>query len=102
MKINKIQINGYGKLKDKKLKLEDGINVIYGDNEAGKSTLLNFITNSFYGISKNKKGKEMSDFEKYNPWDEGEFSGKVQYQLDDGNEYEIYILECKWDSCMYK
>ena len=64
MKINKIKINSYGKLKEKEIKLKDGINIIYGKNESGKSTLLNFIVNSFYGISKNKKGKEYTDVEK--------------------------------------
>lgn len=42
-------------------------------NESGKSTLLNFIVNSFYGISK-IKGKEYSDVEKYTPWLGEEFS----------------------------
>ena len=49
------------------MKLNNGINLIYGKNEDGKSTLLNFIRNSFYGISKNKEGKEISDYEKYKP-----------------------------------
>ena len=47
MKVNKIKINSYGKLKDKEINLKDGINVIYGKNEAGKSTLLRFILNYF-------------------------------------------------------
>ncbi len=90
MKINKIKINSFGKLKEKEIELENGINIIYGKNEAGKSTLLKFIVNSFYGISKNKKGKEHSDFEKYTPWVGEEFSGKIEYELNDNNKYEVY------------
>lgn len=90
MKINKIKINSYGKLKNKEINLEDGINIIYGKNEAGKSTLIKFIINSFYGISKNKKGKEISDYEKYKPWSGEEFSGKIDYELDNKNKYEIF------------
>ena len=90
MKINKIKINSYGKLKEKEVKLKEGINIIYGKNESGKSTLLNFIVNSFYGISKNKKGKEYSDVEKYTPWLGEEFSGKLEYELNNKNKYEIY------------
>lgn len=90
MKINKIKINSFGKLKEKEIELENGINIIYGKNEAGKSTLLKFIVNSFYGISKNKKGKEHSDFEKYTPWVGEEFSGKIEYELNDKNKYEVY------------
>ena len=42
MKINNIQINGFGKLKDKNIKLEDGINLIYGNNEARKIDISKF------------------------------------------------------------
>ena len=90
MKINKIKINSYGKLKEKEINLNNGINILYGKNEAGKSTLLKFIINSFYGISKNKKGKEYSDYEKYLPWTGEEFSGKLEYELNNKNKYEIY------------
>ena len=90
MKINKIKINSYGKLKNKEINLENNLNIIYGKNESGKSTLLKFILNIFYGASKNKKGKDISDFEKYKPWDSEEFSGKLTYELDNNNKYEIY------------
>ena len=90
MNINKIKINSYGKLKEKEINLNNGINIIYGKNEAGKSTLLNFIVNTFYGISKNKKRKDYSDFEKYTPWVGEDFSGKIEYELNDKNKYEIY------------
>ncbi len=90
MKINKIKINSYGKLKDKEIDLKDGINIIYGKNEAGKSTLLRFIINSFYGISKNKKGKEYSDYDRYKPWSGEEFSGNIEYELNDKTKYEIH------------
>ena len=89
MKIEQLKINQYGKLHNKEIKLSDNINIIYGKNEAGKSTLLSYIVNSFYGISKNKKGKEYSDFEKYEPWTGEDFSGKLIYKLDDGTSYEI-------------
>ena len=90
MKVNKIKINSYGKLKNKQIDLKDGINIIYGKNEAGKSTILRFIVNSFYGISKNKKGKEYSDYERYLPWNNEEFSGNIEYELDNKAEYEIH------------
>ena len=65
MKINSLKINGFGKIKDKELYLGDGINVIFGKNEAGKSSILKFITSMLYGASKNKNGREISDFEKH-------------------------------------
>ena len=90
MKIKNIKINSYGTLKDKEINLENNLNIIYGKNESGKSTLLNFIKNIFYGISKNKNGKDISDYEKYLPWNGEEFSGKIEYSLDDNTSYEIF------------
>ena len=90
MKIKNIKINGYGKLEDVEINLGDKINIIKGNNESGKSTLLNFISSSLYGISKNKKGKEISDFDKYKPWNTDAFSGKLEYELDNGDNYEIF------------
>ncbi len=90
MKIKKIKINSYGNLKQKEINLEDTINIIYGKNESGKSTLLNYLKNIFYGISKNKNGKEISDYEKYLPWIGEEFSGKIRYELDNKNIFEIF------------
>ena len=90
MQIKNIKINNYGKIKDKELSFENNINVICGENESGKSTLLHFIINSLYGISKNKKGKEYSDFERYKPWSGEDFSGKITYELDNNKKYEIF------------
>ena len=90
MKINKIKINSFGKIKEKEIDLNENINIIYGKNEAGKSTLLKFITNSFFGISKNKKGKEISDYDKYKPWVGEEFSGRIEYELDNKEKYVIF------------
>ena len=90
MLIKDIQINNFGKLKNRTIELKNGINIIYGENESGKTTLLKFITSMFYGVSKNKNGKRISDHEKYTPWEEGEFSGKIKYKLDNDEEYEVY------------
>ena len=80
MKIKNIKINSYGNLKNKEINLKK-LNIIFGKNESGKSTLLNFIKNIFYGISKNKNGKNISDYEKYLPWSGEEFSGKIKYEV---------------------
>lgn len=90
MKIEKIQINGFGKLENKDIELTNGINIIIGKNESGKSTLLKFINSMLYGISKNKRGKEISDLEKYTPWNTEKYSGKIKYKLDNEKQFEIY------------
>ena len=89
MKINKIKINNFGNLSDKNIEFKK-FNIIYGKNESGKSTLQSYIVSSLYGIQKNKNGKAMSDFEKYEPWNGGEFSGTINYALDNGEEYNVF------------
>lgn len=90
MKINNLKINNFGKIKNKEINLEDNINLIYGKNETGKSTILKFIYSMLYGISKNKNGREIADFDKYKPWDNEEYSGKLKYILDNNEKIEIF------------
>ena len=101
MKINNLKINGFGKLKDKEIEFSNGINIVYGENEAGKSSMLKFITSMFYGASKNKNGKEISDFDKYKPWQTEEFSGKIEYQLDNGESFEVFREFKKKNAIIY-
>lgn len=102
MKINSLKINGFGKIENKEIKLSDNINLIYGENEAGKTTLLKFISGMFYGISKNKNKKEIPDYERYKPWKSEEFSGKIEYTLDNNETYEIFRQFNKKNPKIYK
>ncbi len=90
MKLDKLKINSYGKLREKEMEFGKNINIIYGKNESGKSTMLSFILSMLYGVSKNKKGKEISNYEKYKPWNSDEFSGKIIYTLDDNEKYQVF------------
>ena len=101
MKLNKIKINSYGNLQNREFDLNK-LNIIYGENEAGKSTLQNFIVSMFYGMDK-KKGKEaFSDVQKYTPWKGSEdFSGKIAYELDDNSKYEVFRNFNKKDPEIY-
>lgn len=90
LKIKNIKINAYGNIENRELNLKDNINIIHGENESGKSTLLSYIVNTLYGISRNKDGKEVSDYDKYKPWNNQEYSGKLSYELQNGEQYEIF------------
>ena len=48
----------------------------------GKSTIATFIKAILYGINKNKNGNEYSEFERYKPWDDGVFSGSMEYTIE--------------------
>lgn len=83
MKLRKLQINGFGNIENKEIELTDGINLIYGNNESGKSTLASFIKCIFYGINKNKARNDFSEVELRKPWKNVEFSGKIEYEIDE-------------------
>ncbi len=90
MNINFLKINGFGKIKNKEINLDKNINIIYGKNEQGKTTILKFLEAMFYGASKNKNGKDIPDFEKYKPWSGEDYSGKLIYTLNNGEKFEVY------------
>ena len=89
MKINKIQINGFGNIANKTMDFSEGINIIHGNNESGKSTTVHFIKSMFYGINKNKAGNVFSEVERFKPWKDNDFSGKIEY-IHDGKKYLAY------------
>lgn len=52
MRISEIHVDGFGAWKDLSLgSLSDGVTVFYGPNEAGKTTLMQFIRTVLYGFS---------------------------------------------------
>ena len=89
MKINNLKINSFGKLENRDLEFIK-FNLIYGDNEAGKSTLLNYIMHMFYGMNKSKSLKSNSEYDRFCPWNSNDFSGQINYDLDDGSNYRVY------------
>lgn len=90
MKINNLKINSYGRIKNAEIELKNGLNIIKGYNEAGKSTLLSFINSILFGIDKKKQGSFISEYDRYIPWVYEDFSGMVNYELDNGEKYEIF------------
>ncbi len=90
MKINKIYISAFGGLKDFTLELGDGLNVIYGNNEDGKSTVSAFIKAMFYGTGRNST-KSLADSvrQKYTPWDNSTMGGRIYFE----NNSKRYCLE---------
>lgn len=80
MKINKIYISAFGGLKDFTLELNDGLNVIYGNNEDGKSTVAAFIKSMFYGTGRNSKNLADSLRLKYTPWDNSTMAGRIFFE----------------------
>ena len=90
MKINHLKINGFGKFVNKEIEFSDNLNIVYGLNESGKSTIQKFIPGIIFGLSKSKSSKEESDYDKLYPWSGLDYSGKLKYTLDNNEKYEIF------------
>lgn len=56
MQIAELIIRNFGKFTNKTIRLSDGIQLIYGENESGKSTIHAFIRGMLFGIER-KRGK---------------------------------------------
>ncbi len=52
MILKELNLISFGKFERKRFDLEDGLNIIYGENESGKTTIHNFIDGMFYGFLK--------------------------------------------------
>ncbi len=77
MIIEKININTFGMLTDMTLEFSDSINVIEGQNEAGKSTIAAFIKYMLYGFSTTPGDEEISEVTKRLNWDTGVAGGSM-------------------------
>jgi uncharacterized protein YhaN len=91
MKLLELHINGFGKFHDRTIPFEDGINVIYGKNEAGKSTLHTFIRGMLFGIERGRGRASKNDlYTKYEPWENsGAYEGWLRLASGD----TVYRIE---------
>lgn len=90
MKFLELQLKGFGKFHDRTISFEDGINVIYGKNEAGKSTMHTFIRGMLFGIQPQRGRASKNDlYNKYEPWENsGTYEGSLRLEQD-GHIYRI-------------
>lgn len=88
MKITKLNITGFGRLKNFHMDLSQGLNVVYGKNELGKSTLMAFIKAMFYGFPSSGKSISVNERKKYTPWDGTQMGGAVFFEYN-GNSYSL-------------
>lgn len=91
MRIDKIEIDGFGKLNNFSVELKDGFNLIFGENESGKSTLCTFLLSMFYEMPNDSKKLELKESirQKYRPWNSERFGGRVTFT----HEEKTYVLE---------
>lgn len=90
MKLLDLHIHGFGKFHDRSITFQDGLNVIYGHNEAGKSTFHTFIRGMLFGIDKQRGRASKNDlYSKYEPWENsGTYEGTLRLEFE-GMTYRV-------------
>lgn len=99
MRIKNISCTQFAGVRDRNISFTDGINVIYGKNESGKSTLVNLISRTLFQNAKLDRRSNKEFFELYFPASKkdggiaGDFvDGKITFETENG----IYTLSKEW------
>jgi DNA repair exonuclease SbcCD ATPase subunit len=90
VRIERVEVAGFGCLVGREFEFAPGLNVICGPNEAGKSTLLQAVLALLYGLL-NTRGRRSGPTvrEQYQPWQGGRYAGAISLVLDAGEKYTI-------------
>ena len=91
MQLDKIVVDAFGKLNQLSLELHPHFNLLYGPNEAGKSTLQQVILHLLYGFYQSNRAtpQETALLERYRPWQKSKYSGQLYYTLKNKNCYQV-------------
>lgn len=90
MRIDRLNLIAFGKFQNKRLDFKDGINIIYAENEGGKTTIHRFMDGMFYGFLKAyvKSIIYLPEHKKYEPWNSNSYKGVLNLQIDE-EDYRI-------------
>lgn len=75
--IERVNIAAFGKLTEKEIELDPGINLVTAPNEGGKSTLAAFIRFALYGFQGRSQSISDNPKKMYMPWSGGAASGSI-------------------------
>jgi DNA repair exonuclease SbcCD ATPase subunit len=91
VRIDELQLRGFGKWREAVFRFAPGINLFCAPNEAGKSTLLQGLFAALYGMKKDyvRTARYLPEYEKYLPWDHGAYETIVQYEVA-GKSYRLH------------
>lgn len=90
MILKRLTIRNFGRIHEKTLELSPGINVLYGENESGKTTTHTFVRSMLYGITRQRGRAARNDtYSKYEPWDNpADYGGTIWFESQ-GKNYRL-------------
>ena len=90
MIIRQLNIKSFGKIQDKTLEFSPGINVLYGENESGKTTIHTFIKSMFFGLTRMRgKAARNDTYSTYEPWENPALYGGTIWFNSKGQHYRL-------------
>lgn len=111
MIINRLILKNFGKFQGKEIELKEGINILFGKNESGKSTIHVFLQSMLFGMKRGRgKASKTDIYSRYMPWENGNWyegsmvftCGERTFRLERGfgKFAKAPILVCKTDGEM--
>ena len=82
MRIRELHLKHFGKFTDKKIVLNEGMNLFYGENETGKTTIHTFIKSMLFGMERGRGRASVNDtFSIYEPWENPNYyAGTLRFE----------------------
>lgn len=95
MEIRELFLQHYGKFENHRILLKPGVNIIYGGNETGKTTIHSFICAMLFGLSRARgKAARADEYQVRQPWDApGAFLGSMKIE----SRGQIYRIDRCFD-----
>lgn len=85
MIIKSVKLDNFGKFEGYSLELGPEFNVVYGDNEDGKSTIMAFILMMFYGHGGRSPDLSKNPRKKFKPWNGKDMRGRIFFEHEGSN-----------------
>lgn len=81
MIINRLILKNFGKFQGKEIELKEGINILFGENESGKSTIHVFLQSMLFGMKRGRgKASKTDIYSRYMPWENGSwYEGSMMF-----------------------
>lgn len=88
MYIKKAELTNFGKFHQKTISFSLGLNVVYGENESGKSTLHSFLVAMLFGLEKQRGRAGKADrYQRCEPWNAAAYyAGSLEFAVTGGRD----------------